>query len=73
VPRVRYQRKTGYKWLGRHRCDGAALIPAFARTEPVGVAETPSGDWLVRYADVELGYIIPAAPAQPPSDPRYKP
>jgi hypothetical protein len=38
---------------------GEALIPAFARTEPVGVAETQSGDWLVRYAEVELGYIHP--------------
>jgi transposase InsO family protein len=27
--------------------------------EPVGVSETESGDWLVHYADVELGYIHP--------------
>jgi len=33
---------------------GEALIG-----EPVGVAETQSGDWLVRYAEVELGYIHP--------------
>ena len=25
--------------------------------EPVGIAETAGGDWLVRYADVELGFI----------------
>ena len=25
--------------------------------EPVGIRETEGGDWLVRYADVELGYI----------------
>ena len=33
---------------------GEALIG-----EPVGVVETDAGDWLVRYADVELGYIHP--------------
>jgi hypothetical protein len=27
--------------------------------EPVGILETEGGDWLVRYADVELGYIHP--------------
>ena len=31
---------------------GEALIG-----EPVGVVETEGGDWLVRYADVGLGYI----------------
>ena len=33
---------------------GEALIG-----EPVGIRETEGGDWLVRYADVELGYIHP--------------
>jgi hypothetical protein len=33
---------------------GEALIG-----EPVGILETEGGDWLVRYADVELGYIDP--------------
>jgi hypothetical protein len=27
--------------------------------EPVGIVETEGGDWLVRYGDVELGYIHP--------------
>jgi putative transposase len=27
--------------------------------EPVGVEETESGEWLVRYADIELGFIDP--------------
>jgi hypothetical protein len=31
---------------------GEALI-----SEPVGVSETESGDRLVRFADVDLGYI----------------
>jgi len=31
-----------------------SLIPAFART---GIAEIEPGDWLVRFADVELGAI----------------
>ena len=36
--------------------------------EPAGILETEGGDWLVRYADVELGYIHPQAPpAQPAS------
>jgi len=25
--------------------------------EPIGIAETESGEWLVRYADIELGYL----------------
>jgi hypothetical protein len=33
---------------------GEALVD-----EPVGILETEGGDWLVRYADVELGYIHP--------------
>ena len=42
------------KWAGELIFVGEALIG-----EPVGVSETESGDWLVRYADVELGYIHP--------------
>ena len=42
------------KWTGEFIFVVAALIG-----EPVGVAETQSGDWLVRYAEVELGYIHP--------------
>jgi hypothetical protein len=42
------------KWAGALIFVGEALIG-----EPVGVVETESGDWLVRYADVELGYIHP--------------
>ena len=39
---------------GRVDFVGEALIG-----EPVGILETEGGDWLVRYADVELGYIHP--------------
>ena len=42
------------KWAGELIFVGEALIG-----EPVGVVETEAGDWLVRYADVELGYIHP--------------
>jgi putative transposase len=57
---VRRVRSNGQiKWAGELIFVGEALIPAFARSEPVGVAETQSGDWLVRYAEVELGYIHP--------------
>ena len=52
---VRRVRGTGQiKWAGELIFVGEALIG-----EPVGVIETESGDWLVRYADVELGYIHP--------------
>ena len=34
--------------------------------EPVGIRETEGGDWLVRYADVELGYIHPQRPRLSP-------
>jgi hypothetical protein len=42
------------KWAGELIFVGEALIG-----EPVGILETEGGDWLVRYADVELGYIHP--------------
>ena len=42
------------KWAGELIFVGEALIG-----EPVGVVETEDGDWLVRYADVELGYVHP--------------
>jgi putative transposase len=52
---IRRVRSNGQiKWAGELIFVGEALIG-----EPVGVAETQSGDWLVRYADVELGYIHP--------------
>ena len=52
---VRRVRSNGQiNWAGGLIFVGEALIG-----EPVGVAETQSGDWLVRYADVELGYIHP--------------
>src|SRR5271163_1444919 len=52
---VRCVRSNGQiKWAGELIFVGEALIG-----EPVGVVETEAGDWLVRYADVELGYIHP--------------
>jgi len=42
------------KWASELIFVGEALIG-----EPVGIRETEGGDWLVRYADVELGYIHP--------------
>ena len=52
---VRRVRSNGQiKWAGERIFVGEALIG-----EPVGVVETDAGDWLVRYADVELGYIHP--------------
>ena len=52
---VRRVRSTGQiKWAGELIFVGEALIG-----EPVGVVETKRGDWLVRLADVELGYIHP--------------
>ena len=50
---VRRVRSTGQiKWAGELIFVGEARIG-----EPVGVVETDSGDWLVRFANVELGYI----------------
>ena len=52
---VRRVRSTGQiNWAGELVFVGEALIG-----EPVGVVETQGGDWLVRYADVDLGYIHP--------------
>jgi hypothetical protein len=52
---VRRVRSNGQiKWAGELIFVGEALIG-----EPVGVLETEGGDWLVRYAGVELGYIHP--------------
>jgi hypothetical protein len=52
---VRRVRSNGQiKWAGELIFVGEALIG-----EPVGIRETESGDWLVRYADVELGDIHP--------------
>ena len=50
---VRRVRPNGeIKWSG----DLVFLSEALAG-EPVGIAETEPGDWLVRFADVELGII----------------
>jgi len=52
---VRRVRSTGQiNWAGELIFVGEALIG-----EPVGITETERGDWLVRYADVKLGYIHP--------------
>ena len=52
---VRRVRSNGQiKWAGELIFVGEALVG-----EPVGVIETTGGDWLVRYVDVELGYIHP--------------
>ena len=52
---VRRVRSNGQiKWAGELIFVGEVLIG-----EPVGVVETEGGDWLVRYADVDLGYIHP--------------
>jgi hypothetical protein len=52
---VRRVRSNGQiKWAGELIFVGEALIG-----EPVGILETEGGDWLVRYADVELGYNHP--------------
>jgi hypothetical protein len=52
---VRRVRSNGQiKWAGELIVVGEALIG-----EPVGILQTEGGDWLVRYADVELGYIHP--------------
>jgi hypothetical protein len=52
---VRRGRSTGQiKWAGELIFIGEALIG-----EPVGILETERGDWRVRYADVDLGYIHP--------------
>jgi putative transposase len=50
---VRRVRTNGQiKWAGELIFVGEALVG-----EPGGILETEGGDWLVRYADVELGYI----------------
>jgi len=50
---VRRVRSNGQiKWAGELIFVGEALIG-----EPVGIVETEAGDWLVRFAEVELGYI----------------
>lgn len=50
---VRRVRSNGQiKWAGEVIFVGEALIG-----EPVGVSETASGDWLVRFANIDLGYI----------------
>jgi putative transposase len=55
---VRKVRSNGeIRWGGEMIFLSEALIPAFAGTSPVGIAETEAGDWLVRFADIDLGII----------------
>ena len=42
------------KWAGR-----AIFISETLAGEPVGIAETRRSDWLVRYANIDLGIIDP--------------
>jgi putative transposase len=50
---VRRVRSNGeIKWAGEHVFIGESLIG-----EPVGIAQTEQGNWLVRFMDVELGII----------------
>ena len=42
------------KWAGR-----SVFISETLAGEPVGIAETTEGDWLVRYANIDLGIIDP--------------
>ena len=42
------------KWGGR-----SVFISETLAGEPVGIAETREGDWLVRYAEIDLGIIDP--------------
>jgi len=52
---VRRVRSNGeIKWAGELIFLSQVLVG-----EPVGITETERGDWRVRYADVELGYIHP--------------
>ncbi len=50
--------------MRRVRTDGSikwggdlVFVSETLRGEPVGVAETDGGDWIVRFADVDLGII----------------
>jgi putative transposase len=50
---VRRVRSNGeIKWRGELIFVSQVLVG-----EPVGIEQTPSGDWRVRYADLELGFI----------------
>jgi hypothetical protein len=50
---VRRVRSNGeIKWAGEHVFIGESLIG-----EPVGIAQTEQGNWLVRFMEVELGII----------------
>jgi len=52
---VRRVRSSGeIKWGGR-----SIFISQTLAGEPVGIAETRDGDWLVRYAQIDLGIIDP--------------
>ena len=52
---VRRVRSNGeIKWGGE-----LIFVSRVLTGEPVGIAETENGEWLVRFADVELGFIDP--------------
>ncbi len=59
------------KWGGR-----SVFISEMLAGEPVGIAETREGDWLVRYAQIDLGIIDPRTNRLirfvPPRSGRYK-
>lgn len=66
---IRRVRSNGQiKWAGQLVFVGEALIG-----EPVGVVETESGDWLVRFAHVDLGFIHPDKPRLSPRPMRGRP
>ena len=45
------------RWRGDLIFLSEALIPTYAGTSPVGIAESEAGDWLVRFAEIDLGII----------------
>jgi hypothetical protein len=50
--------RTGVRSNGEIRWGGEMIFLSEALIgEPVGIAETEAGDWLVRFADIDLGII----------------
>jgi hypothetical protein len=50
--------RTGVRSNGEIRWGGEMIFLSEALIgEPVGIAETEAGDWLVRFADMDLGII----------------
>ena len=65
---VRRVRPTGeIKWQG-----GRVFISEALAGEPVGLAETASGHWLVRFCDLELGLLDRAGTLRPFTAPRAR-